>query len=190
MNGYWRTDGTRRNGSDIVSADKKWGDSTRAVHTAADPEKKTGSVQVPIYQTSTYVQSDFGEHTGYEYSRTQNPTRETLEEALADLESPTEPAHGIAFASGMAAITTITQLLESGCHILAASDLYGGTGRLFDQVLAKFGVETTYSELKLNDLESDSRDNTKMLWIESPTNPLLNIHDIKKKTFCKIKNEN
>ena len=173
-------DGTRRNGSDVVSADKQWGDSTRAVHTAADPEKKTGSVQIPIYQTSTYVQNDFGEHTGYEYSRTQNPTRETLEHALADLESPTEPAHGTAFASGMAAITAITQLLESGCHILAASDLYGGTGRLFDQVLAKFGVETTYSELKLNDLESDSRDNTKMLWIESPTNPLLNIHDIKK----------
>ena len=178
MNGWWRTDGTHRIGSDGVSADKPLGESTRAVHTAAEPEEKTGSVQVPIYQTSTYVQSDFAVHKGYEYSRTQNPTRQALERAMAELESPTEPAQGFAFASGMAAIATITQLLDSGCHILAASDLYGGTGRLFDDVLSRFGVETTYSELNPGDLEACARDNTSLLWLESPTNPLLNIHDI------------
>ena len=97
---------------------------------------------------------------------------------MAELESPTESAQGFAFASGMAAITTITQLLDSGCHILAASDLYGGTGRLFDEVLSRFGVETTYSELNPGDLEACARENTRLLWLESPTNPLLNIHDI------------
>ncbi|MDP7312038.1 MAG: PLP-dependent transferase, partial [Candidatus Thalassarchaeaceae archaeon] len=154
------------------------GESTRTVHAAADPEEKTGSVQTPIFQTSTYVQRDFAEHTGYEYSRTQNPTRDALEEAVAILESPTVSAYGSAFASGMAAITTVTQLLESGSHIIAASDLYGGTGRYFDEVLSKFGVETTYSDLGSGDLEACAQENTRMLWLETPTNPLLNIHDI------------
>jgi cystathionine beta-lyase/cystathionine gamma-synthase len=154
------------------------GESTRSVHTAADPEAGTGSVQVPIFQTSTYVQKDFADHTGYEYARTHNPTREALEAAIADLESPTVPAFGTAYASGMAAITTLTQLLESGSHIIAASDLYGGTARLFDEVLSKFGVETTYSDLGPGDLEACARENTRILWLESPTNPLLNIHDI------------
>ena len=154
------------------------GESTRTVHAAADPEEKTGSVQTPIFQTSTYVQRDFAEHTGYEYSRTQNPTRDALEEAVATLESPTVSAYGSAFASGMAAITTVTQLLESGSHIIAASDLYGGTGRYFDEVLSKFGVETTYSDLGPGDLEACAQENTRMLWLETPTNPLLNIHDI------------
>ena len=101
-----------------------------------------------------------------------------LEAAMAELESPTELAQGIAFGSGMAAISAITQLLESGDHILAASDLYGGTGRLFDDVLSRFGVATTYSFLNEGDLEELAQENTKMLWLETPTNPLLNIHDI------------
>lgn len=155
------------------------GESTRSVHTAAEPDERTGSVQVPIFQTSTFVQRDFADHTGYEYSRSQNPTRDVLEAAIADLESPGVAAHGSAFASGMAAITTLTQLLESGSHIVAASDLYGGTARLFDQVLSKFGVETTYSELGPGELEACARDDTRMLWLETPTNPLLNIHDLR-----------
>ncbi len=154
------------------------GDSTRSVHAGSFPEPLTGAKVEPIFQTATYVQRDFAEHTGYEYSRTQNPTRGALEAAMAELESPTEVAHGIAFGSGMAAISAITQLLQSGDHILAASDLYGGTGRLFDDVLARFGVETTYSGLAEGDLQRSARDATRMLWLESPTNPLLNIHDI------------
>jgi cystathionine beta-lyase/cystathionine gamma-synthase len=154
------------------------GDSTRSVHAGSSPEQVTGAKVEPIFQTVTYVQSGFAEHSGYEYSRTQNPTREALEAAIAELESPGEPAHGIAFGSGMAAISAITQLLEAGDHILAASDLYGGTGRLFDDVLSRFRVETTYSFLGEGDLEELAQENTKMLWLETPTNPLLNIHDI------------
>jgi len=155
------------------------GESTRSVHTAADPDERTGSVQTPIFQTSTYVQRDFADHTGYEYSRTQNPTRDALEAAVADLESPGVPAFGTAFASGMAAISAVTQLLESGSHIVAASDLYGGTARLFDDILSKFGVETTYSNLGPGELEECAQENTRMLWLETPTNPLLHIHDLK-----------
>ena len=156
------------------------GESTRSVHTSAAPDEKTGSVQMPIYQTSTYIQEDFGVHKGYEYARTHNPTRALLEAAIAELESPDKMAFGTCFASGMAAITTITQMLSAGSHILAASDLYGGTARIFDQVLSKFGVETTYSSLKEGELEKYGKKNTKILWLESPTNPLLEIHDIAK----------
>jgi len=139
----------------------------------------TGSVQPPIFQTSTYVQEDFSVHKGYEYARTHNPTREALEKAMAELESPNTPATGICFGSGMAAITAVTQLLSSGDHIIACDDLYGGTVRLFDQVLSRYGIETTYSKFSEGDLEKIAQENTKVLWLESPTNPLLSIHDIK-----------
>ena len=156
------------------------GDSTRSVHAAMDPEQVTGSVQPPIFQTSTYVQEDFSIHKGYEYARSQNPTREALERAMAELESPDTPATGICFSSGMAAITAVSQLLSSGDHIIACDDLYGGTVRLFDQVLSRYGIETTYSKLSEGDLEKVAQENTKVLWLESPTNPLLSIHDLKK----------
>jgi len=156
------------------------GDSTRSVHAAMDPEEVTGSVQPPIFQTSTYVQEDFSIHKGYEYARSQNPTREALERAMAELESPDSPATGICFSSGMAAITAVSQLLSSGDHIVACDDLYGGTVRLFDQVLSRYGIETTYSKLSEGDLEEAAQENTKVLWLESPTNPLLSIHDLKK----------
>lgn len=155
------------------------GESTRSVHAAMDPEEVTGSVQLPIFQTSTYVQEDFSVHKGYEYARTHNPTREALEKAMAELESPNTPATGICFGSGMAAITAVSQLLSSGDHIIACDDLYGGTVRLFDQVLSRYGIETTYSKLSEGDLEKIAQENTKVLWLESPTNPLLSIHDIK-----------
>ena len=155
------------------------GESTRSVHAAMDPEEVTGSVQPPIFQTSTYVQEDFSVHKGYEYARTHNPTREALEKAMAELESPNTPATGICFGSGMAAITAVSQLLSSGDHIIACDDLYGGTVRLFDQVLSRYGIETTYSKLSEGDLGKIAQENTKVLWLESPTNPLLSIHDIK-----------
>jgi cystathionine beta-lyase/cystathionine gamma-synthase len=155
------------------------GESTRSVHAAMDPEEETGSVQPPIFQTSTYVQEDFSVHKGYEYARTHNPTREALEKAMAELESPNSPATGICFGSGMAAITAVSQLLSSGDHIVACDDLYGGTVRLFDQVLSRYGIETTYSKLSEGDLEKVAQENTKVLWLESPTNPLLSIHDIR-----------
>ncbi|MDC0055882.1 PLP-dependent aspartate aminotransferase family protein [Deltaproteobacteria bacterium] len=155
------------------------GESTRSVHAAMDPEEVTGSVQPPIFQTSTYVQEDFSVHKGYEYARTHNPTREALEKAMAELESPNTPATGICFGSGMAAITAVSQLLSSGDHIIACDDLYGGTVRLFDQVLSRYGIETTYSKLSEGEIEKIAQENTKVLWLESPTNPLLSIHDIK-----------
>lgn len=183
MTGFARTGSIPMVGCDSMADDNEerpeMGESTRSVHTAADPEERTGSVQTPIFQTSTYVQRDFADHTGYEYSRTQNPTRDALEAAVADLESPGVPAFGSAFSSGMAAISAVTQLLESGSHIVAASDLYGGTARLFDDVLSKFGVETTYSNLGPGELEECAQENTRMLWLETPTNPLLHIHDLK-----------
>jgi len=155
------------------------GESTRSVHAAMGPEEVTGSVQPPIFQTSTYVQEDFSVHKGYEYARTHNPTREALEKAMAELESPNTPATGICFGSGMAAITAVSQLLSSGDHIIACDDLYGGTVRLFDQVLSRYGIETTYSKLSEGNLGKIAQENTKVLWLESPTNPLLSIHDIK-----------
>ena len=155
------------------------GDSTRCVHSALDPEITTGAVHTPIFQTSTYVQKDFAEHLGYEYARGDNPTRNALQRALAELESPNQPAYGFCFASGMAAITTISQMLKQGDHVIACDDLYGGTVRLFDQIAARFGIETTYSGLKDGDLSSIIRENSKILWLESPTNPLLTVHDIK-----------
>ena len=155
------------------------GDSTRCVHSALDPEVTTGAVHTPIFQTSTYVQKDFADHLGYEYARGDNPTRNALQRALAELESPHQEAHGFCFASGMAAITTISQMLKQGDHVIACDDLYGGTVRLFDQIAARFGIETTYSALKSGDLSSIIRENSKILWLESPTNPLLTVHDIK-----------
>ncbi len=155
------------------------GDSTRCVHSSLDPEATTGAVHTPIFQTSTYVQKDFADHLGYEYARGDNPTRNALQRALAEMESPHQEAHGFCFSSGMAAITTISQMLKQGDHIIACDDLYGGTVRLFDQIASRFGIETSYSPLKSGDLSKVVRENSKILWLESPTNPLLTVHDIK-----------
>lgn len=155
------------------------GDSTRCVHSALDPEVTTGAVHTPIFQTSTYVQKDFANHLGYEYARGDNPTRNALQRALAEMESPHQEAYAYCFSSGMAAITTISQMLKQGDHVIACNDLYGGTVRLFDQIAARFGIETTYSALKEGELSQIIRENSKILWLESPTNPLLTIHDIK-----------
>lgn len=149
---------------------------TRAIHAGQSPDPTTGAVTVPIYQTSTYVQSGPGEHKGYEYSRTDNPTRRAFEECIADLE---EGRFGIAFGSGMAAISTCLNLLKSGDHVICSDDVYGGTFRIFDKVYRHYGLEFSYVDSSdIGAVESALTDRTRLLWIETPTNPMLKISDI------------
>lgn len=149
---------------------------TRAIHEGQQPDPQTGAVIVPIYLTSTYQQERIGQHKGYEYSRTGNPTRAALEESLAALENG---KYGLAFASGLAATTTVLSLLKSGDHIIAGDDLYGGTYRLLEQVVKNWGVTTDYVDIdQIGEFETAIQPNTKLIWIETPTNPLLKIIDI------------
>jgi cystathionine gamma-lyase len=151
---------------------------TRAIHAGQEPDPTTGAIMPPIYATSTYVQESPGVHKGYEYSRTQNPTRMAYERCLADLESGD---HGFAFASGMAATGTILELIDSGSHIIAMDDLYGGTRRLFSGVRER-SAGLDFSYVDLSDLDAAAaafREDTAMVWIESPTNPLLKLVDLK-----------
>ena len=151
---------------------------TRAIHAGQEPDPTTGAIMPPIYATSTYVQESPGVHKGYEYSRTQNPTRMAYERCIADLESG---EHGFAFASGMAATATILELVDSGSHIVAMDDLYGGTRRLFSNVRERSsGLKFDYVDL--SDMAAAAAaigDDTAMVWIESPTNPLLKLVDLK-----------
>ena len=160
-----------------MSDNKKHKFATRTIHAGQTPDPSTGAIMPPIYATSTYVQSSPGVHQGYEYSRTQNPTRMAYERCIADLESGT---HGFAFASGMAATGTILELIDSGSHVIAMDDLYGGTRRLFSGVRTRSaGLEFSYVDLSdLGQVENAFQDNTRMVWIETPTNPLLKIVDI------------
>ena len=150
---------------------------TRAIHAGQKPDPTTGAIMPPIYATSTYVQESPGEHKGYEYSRTQNPTRMAYERCVADLESG---KHGFAFASGMAAIGTILELLDSGSKVVAMDDLYGGTRRLFSNVRERSaGLTFDYADLSDNAAaEAAIGDDTAMVWIETPTNPLLKLVDL------------
>jgi cystathionine gamma-lyase len=150
---------------------------TRTIHAGQEPDPSTGAIMPPIYATSTYVQSSPGVHQGYEYSRTQNPTRQAYERCIADLESG---SHGFAFASGMAAIGTILELIDTGSHVIAMDDLYGGTRRLFDGVRKRSaGLEFSFIDMTdAGALKAAVRDNTRMIWIESPSNPLLKIVDL------------
>src|SRR6185312_6552757 len=150
---------------------------TRAIHAGQEPDPSTGAVITPIYATSTYVQESPGTHKGYEYSRSQNPTRFAYERCLADLESG---RHGFAFASGMAATATMLDLLDSGSHVIAMDDLYGGTYRLFDRVRRR-SAGLSFSFLDLSDItavEAAIRPETRMIWVETPTNPLLKLVDL------------
>jgi cystathionine gamma-lyase len=153
------------------------GFATRAIHAGQDPDPATGATIVPIYQTSTYTQEAPGKHRGYEYSRTGNPTRAALEECVASLE---EGAYGLAFASGLAATTAVMSLLSPGAHVVAGDDLYGGTYRLFDKVLPRTGgLEFTYADTTdPASVERALRPETALLWIETPTNPMLTLSDI------------
>jgi cystathionine beta-lyase/cystathionine gamma-synthase len=150
---------------------------TLAIHAGQAPDPTTGAVMTPIYQTSTYVQTGVGEHKGYEYARTGNPTRSALEACLAALEGA---QFGLAFASGMAAIDTLLKLLDPGDHVLASNDVYGGTFRLFDKQYKKYGIEFSYAELTDPEALKDGlKPNTRWVWIETPTNPRLKIADIR-----------
>jgi len=151
---------------------------TRAIHIGQEPDKATGAIIVPIYQTSTYVQKAPGKHKGYEYSRTSNPTRTALEKCLASLE---EARFGLAFSSGMAAISTVMNLLKAKDHIIVCDDLYGGTYRLFEKVYKDYGLEFSYVDFSNpENLLKVLKKNTRMIWVETPTNPLLKIIDLKK----------
>jgi cystathionine beta-lyase/cystathionine gamma-synthase len=159
-----------------LSAERTPGFSTRAIHAGQKPDPATGAVVVPIYQTSTFAQDAVGKHRGYEYARTGNPTRAALEQCIASLEGG---AHGLAFASGMAAEAVVMQLLKPGDHTVAVDDLYGGSYRLFRRVLEPMGL--TFSFVDGSDLaavEKSLTERTRMVWLESPTNPLLKLVDI------------
>lgn len=152
------------------------GFATRAIHAGQAPDPATGAVAVPIYQTSTFVQRGVGDHLGYEYARTGNPTRTAYETCLASLEGGT---WGAAFASGMAAIDTILKLLSAGDHVVVADDVYGGTFRLFDKVLSRFGLAFSFVDLAdPTALDAALRPSTRLVWVETPTNPMLKIVDI------------
>jgi cystathionine gamma-synthase/cystathionine gamma-lyase len=151
---------------------------TRAIHDGQQPDALTGAVIVPVYQTSTFQQEAIGKHKGYEYSRTGNPTRQALEVVLASLE---EAKFGLAFASGVAATTAVFSLLKKGDHIVAGDDMYGGTYRILEKVFKKWGLSTSYADVdNFGSFEKAIRKNTKLIWIETPTNPLLKIVDIQK----------
>jgi cystathionine gamma-lyase len=159
-----------------VSGEGTPGFSTRAIHAGQAPDPATGAIVVPIYQTSTFAQDGVGKHRGYEYSRTGNPTRAALEQCIAALEGG---AHGLAFASGMAAEATIMQLLKPGDHVIAVDDLYGGTYRLFRRVLEPLGISFSFVDgSDLQAVERSVTERTRMIWLESPTNPLLKLVDI------------
>jgi cystathionine beta-lyase/cystathionine gamma-synthase len=155
---------------------KKWGFSTLAIHGGIEPDPLTGAVVTPIYQTSTYVQSGPGEAKGFEYSRTDNPTRTVLERNLAFLEGG---SGGLSFASGMSAISCIMNLLKTGDHVIVSEDVYGGTYRLFINVLKDYGLDFTFTDSSnLDNVREALKSETRMIWIETPTNPMLKITDL------------
>ena len=154
------------------------GFSTRAIHAGQHPDPSTGAIMTPVYLSSTYVQESPGVHKGWEYSRTHNPTRKAFENCIASLE---DAKYGFAFASGCAATTTILHLLKQGDHVVAMDDMYGGTFRLFDKILRHNGIEFSFVDLtNTQNLQSALKPNTKMIWIETPTNPTLKLADIQK----------
>jgi cystathionine gamma-lyase len=155
---------------------KNTGFGTRAIHAGQAPDPQTGAVMTPVYFTSTYAQKSPGVHQGYEYSRTDNPTRTAYQACVAELEGG---KHALAFASGLAAMDTLVRTLKTGDHVVCCDDVYGGTFRLFDKVLSQHGIEFTFVDLSdLKKAEAAFTPKTKMLWMESPTNPMLKILDL------------
>jgi cystathionine beta-lyase/cystathionine gamma-synthase len=156
---------------------KRAGFETRVIHAGQFPDPSTGAIMPPIFQTSTYVQSSPGVHKGYEYSRSQNPTREALERCVADLEGG---KRGYAFASGLASMSTVLELLDAGAHIIASDDLYGGSFRLFERVRKRsMGLQVSFIDMSdAQAVRAALRPNTKMVWVETPSNPLLKLIDL------------
>ena len=151
--------------------------STKAIHAGQEPDPSSGAIMTPIYQTSTYAQTGIGEHKGFEYARTANPTRSALEACIAALENGT---HGLSFASGMAAESAVLSLLSAGDHMISCDDLYGGSYRIFERIMRRYNVETSYVTAgNVEDYEKAIRPNTKLIWLETPTNPLLRLVDIR-----------
>lgn len=159
---------------------------TKAIHSGQEPDKETGAVIPPIHLSSTFRQDAVGVHHGFEYSRTGNPTRNRLEEQIAALEGA---KHGIAFASGSASTATIQLMLNAGDHVICGDDVYGGTFRFFDKVMKRFGLEYDFVDTTNNaNVKAAIKENTKLLWLETPTNPLLKISDIE--VLAKLAKEN
>ena len=151
---------------------------TQAVHAGVEPDPTSGAVMTPIYQTSTYAQDDVGRHKGYEYSRTDNPTRTALQRSMAILE---RGQYALAFASGMAAIDTLLRLIKAGQHVICGDDVYGGVFRLFDKILSGYGIEFTFVQATNDEAFAAAvRSNTKLIWLETPTNPTLQLIDIRR----------
>ncbi len=149
---------------------------TKFIHAGAEPDPSTGAIMTPIYQTSTYVQTAPGQHKGYEYARSQNPTRKALEDALAIIENG---KYGLAFSSGVAATDSVIKLLNPGDEVIAANDMYGGSYRLFSKVWERYGIKFIYVDTTdAENIKSVITANTKLIWLETPTNPLMNISDI------------
>src|SRR5687768_406154 len=149
---------------------------TKMVHAGAEPDPSTGAIMTPIYQTSTYVQSAPGKHKGFEYARSQNPTRTALELAFAAIENG---KFGLAFSSGVAATDAVIKLLQPGDEVICGNDMYGGTYRLFTKVFEKFGIKFHYINMQdVENIRHYINSKTKLIWIETPTNPLMNITDI------------
>ncbi|HYZ73794.1 MAG TPA: PLP-dependent aspartate aminotransferase family protein [Chthoniobacterales bacterium] len=160
-----------------MTASKRHSFATRVIHAGQEPDPSTGAIMVPIYQTSTYVQESPGKHKGYDYARSINPTRKAYERCIADLENG---QRGFAFASGLAGMATVLELLDSGSHVIASDDLYGGTFRLFERVRSK-SANLEFTFLDLSDpsaLKKAIRTNTRMVWVETPSNPLLKLIDL------------
>lgn len=151
--------------------------STKAIHVGQAPDVLTGAVSMPIYQTATFAQSGLGEHKGYEYARSGNPTRSALETCIASLE---DGQYGLAFSSGLAAEQAVLSLLQSGDHLISCDDLYGGTYRLFERVVSRYNIESSYiATNNVADYEQEIRPNTRLIWLETLTNPLIRLTDIR-----------
>ncbi|MCA6075376.1 cystathionine gamma-synthase [Fulvivirga sedimenti] len=151
---------------------------TKAIHAGVEPDPSTGAIMTPIFQTSTYVQASPGKHKGYEYSRTHNPTRTALQNSIAALENG---KFGLCFASGLAAIDAVIKLLKPGDEVIAANDLYGGTYRIFKKVFEKYGIRFHFTGMNdVNEITHHINENTRLIWLETPTNPMMNVIDIAK----------
>lgn len=162
--------------NDHLRGDNKRGIGTKFIHAGVEPDPTTGAIMTPIYQTSTYVQQAPNEHKGYDYSRAGNPTRAALEQAYAEIENA---KYGLAFSSGVAATDAIIKLLNPGDEVIAANDMYGGTYRLFTKIFEKFGIKFIFVDTTdIKNIKAVITQNTKLIWIETPTNPLMNITDI------------
>jgi cystathionine beta-lyase/cystathionine gamma-synthase len=160
----------------MAAQEKKWGNNTTFVHAGAHPDPSTGAIMTPIYQTSTYVQEAPGVNQGFEYARSQNPTRKALEEAIALLENA---KYGLAFGSGVAATDAVIKLLQAGDEVICGNDMYGGTYRLFTKIFTKLGIVFhQVNTAQLDEIKKKITNKTKLIWIETPTNPLMNISDI------------